>query len=156
LIKNARDNIDKASALMQAFSTMFLFFLISAGSVLIILGIMYWFSKNRKSCGDMASVFIRILAGVGLALVSTSSFSAFEFESITPISKVYLSVFSMIGITYISITRAVKSCPCVLPGFFVNYYLVSIPAHCPKLEMPALEPLASWQLPEMDPSQSGN
>jgi hypothetical protein len=76
LIKNANDNFDKASALMQAFSTVFLFFLISAGSVLIILGIIYWFGKNHKSRGEIASVFIRILAGVGLALVSASYLTA--------------------------------------------------------------------------------
>ncbi len=76
LTKNAKDNYAKASAVGEAFSTVFVFFLISAGCVLIILGIMYWFGKTHKSRGEMASVFVRIFAGVGLALVSTSIYTA--------------------------------------------------------------------------------
>lgn len=76
LTKNAKDNFSKADAVYQAFNTVFVFFLISAGCVLIILGIMYWFGKNHKSHVEIASVFVRLFAGIGLALVSTSYYTA--------------------------------------------------------------------------------
>lgn len=75
LSKVSKDNLDKALAIGQAFSTIFLFFLLSVGCVLITLGIMYWFGKNHKSRGEMASIFVRIFAGIGLALVSTSYYT---------------------------------------------------------------------------------
>jgi hypothetical protein len=76
ITKNAKDNMGKASAHMEAFGTVFLFFLISAGCVLILLGIMYWFGKSHKTRGEMVSVFVRVFAGTGLALVSTSYYTA--------------------------------------------------------------------------------
>jgi hypothetical protein len=75
LTKDAKDNFAKAEAVYVAYSTVFVFFLIAAGCVLILLGIMYWFGKNHKSRGEMVSVVVRIVAGAALALVSTSIYT---------------------------------------------------------------------------------
>lgn len=76
LTKNAKDNDGKALAVFKAFGTVFIFFLVSSGSVLFILGIMYWFGKKHKTSGEIVSGFVRVLAGIGLALVSTSYYTA--------------------------------------------------------------------------------
>jgi hypothetical protein len=58
LTKNAKDNVRRAFAVFQAYGTVFVFFLVSAGSVLIILGIVYWFGKKHKTRGEMVSGFV--------------------------------------------------------------------------------------------------
>jgi hypothetical protein len=70
LTKNAKDNGGKALVVFRAYGTVFVFFLVSSGTVLFILGIMYWFGKKHKNRGEIVSGFVRVLAGIGLALVS--------------------------------------------------------------------------------------
>jgi hypothetical protein len=76
LLKKAKTTYEHADAIFQAFYTVFVFFLISAGSVLILLGVLYWFGKSHKSRGEIGSVFIRVFAGLGLALISTSVYTS--------------------------------------------------------------------------------
>lgn len=52
------------------FNTVFYFFFIAAGCVLIVLGILYWCGKKHKSWGESASIVTRIVAGIGLGLVA--------------------------------------------------------------------------------------
>jgi low temperature requirement protein LtrA len=62
----------KVDALTQIFATVFLYFLIAAGSLLIVLGVMYWFGKSHKSKWEFLSIVVRVLVGIGLALVAIS------------------------------------------------------------------------------------
>ena len=40
-------------------------------SAVIILGVLYWFGKSHKSRAEWASIFVRVIIGLGLALLST-------------------------------------------------------------------------------------
>lgn len=64
--------LDKLAALASVFWTVFLYYIIAAGCLLIILGVMYWFGKKNKSRWEYGSIAVRIAVGVGLSLVSIS------------------------------------------------------------------------------------
>ena len=58
--------------LANVFWTVFLYYIIAGGCLLIILGVMYWFGKTNKSRWEYGSIAVRIAVGLGLALVSIS------------------------------------------------------------------------------------
>lgn len=77
---------DEASALFNIFNTVFYYFYISAGALLIILAVMYWFGKNHKSRGEYLSIAMRTVAGcavmVGLIAGTNLTIAAdFDFSS---------------------------------------------------------------------------
>ena len=59
----------KSSALVNVFSTVFIYFYIAAGSFLIVLATLYWFGKTQKSRGEWLSILLRSVVGVGIALL---------------------------------------------------------------------------------------
>jgi hypothetical protein len=79
------------------FNTVFYFFFIAAGCVLIVLGILYWCGKKHKSWGEKASIVTRIVAGVGLGLVAVvhTNISALKSYVLSPwlIPTVVLTFF---------------------------------------------------------------
>ena len=56
------------TAVLSAFSTVLLSFFIGAGSFLILLGIMYWFGKERITGSELYSVGVRVVSGTALVL----------------------------------------------------------------------------------------
>jgi hypothetical protein len=63
---------EKLDALMSVFVTVFLYYIIAAGCLLVVLGILYWFGKTHKSRWEYGSIVGRIAVGAGLSLVSIS------------------------------------------------------------------------------------
>jgi hypothetical protein len=63
---------DKVDALASVFSTVFLYFFIAGGCLLIVLAIMYWFGKTHKSRWEYGSIVVRAAVGIALTLVSVS------------------------------------------------------------------------------------
>ena len=68
-----KSEADTADALFTVFVTVFLYFLISAGCLLVILGVMYWFGKTHKSRWEYGSIVVRAVVGIALSLVAISS-----------------------------------------------------------------------------------
>ncbi|EEP79777.1 predicted protein [Uncinocarpus reesii 1704] len=66
-IETARERIDKLS---EKFFVVFRFFFISAGLVLVFMALLHWFSKSHKSRGEVMSIIITTVAGIGLSLTS--------------------------------------------------------------------------------------
>jgi ABC-type sugar transport system permease subunit len=64
--------LNKLEALASVFWTVFLYYIIAGGCLLIVLGVMYWFGKTNKSRWEYGSIAVRIAVGLGLALVSIS------------------------------------------------------------------------------------
>jgi hypothetical protein len=64
---------DKNAALSDVFWTVFIYYTIAAGCLLIVLGVMYWFGKTRKSRWEYGSIVVRIAVGIALTLVSIST-----------------------------------------------------------------------------------
>ncbi len=54
---------------IDLFVTVFYFFFIGAGCVLITLGVLYWCGKRHIAWAEMASVVTRFSAGIGLCLL---------------------------------------------------------------------------------------
>jgi hypothetical protein len=63
---------DRFLTLISVFATVFLYFFIAGGCLLIILAILYWFGKTHKSRWEYGSVVVRATVGTALALVSIS------------------------------------------------------------------------------------
>ena len=77
---------NEADALFNIFNTVFYYFYISAGALLVILAVMYWFGKNHKSRGEYLSIGMRTVAGcaimVGLIAGTNLTIAAdFDFSS---------------------------------------------------------------------------
>jgi hypothetical protein len=64
--------LNKLEALASVFWTVFLYYIIAGGCLLIFLGVMYWLGKTNKSRWEYGSIAVRIAVGLGLALVSIS------------------------------------------------------------------------------------
>lgn len=64
--------LSKLEELASVFWTVFLYYIIAGGCLLIVLGVMYWFGKTNKSRWEYGSIAVRISVGLGLALVSIS------------------------------------------------------------------------------------
>jgi hypothetical protein len=62
---------EKLSEIGSIFGTVFLYFFISAGCVLVLLSVMYYFGKTHKNRGELSSIAFRFFIGVGLALIAT-------------------------------------------------------------------------------------
>ena len=70
------DQSAKLAALFNVFGTVFAYFYIAAGAFLLLLGVMYWFGKTRKSMGEWVSILIRTVFGIGVALFCIFTFSS--------------------------------------------------------------------------------
>jgi hypothetical protein len=110
LTMNAKDNGGKALAVFRAYGTVFVFFLVSSGSVLFILGIMCWFGKNHKTSGEIVSGFVRVLAGIGLALVSTCYYTTVIGSLISSPLMIPLAVMVYLLCTSLHIPCSKCSC----------------------------------------------
>lgn len=64
------DKNAQAEALYSRFLTVFLYFFIAAGTVLIFLAALFWLGKRRHSRGEYLSIALRALVGIGLALIT--------------------------------------------------------------------------------------
>jgi hypothetical protein len=63
---------DKVDALASVFVTVFLYYLIAAGCLLVVLAVLYWFGKTHKSRWEFGSIIVRASVGAALCLVSIS------------------------------------------------------------------------------------
>ena len=57
---------ERSEALANVFSTVFAYVYIAAGSFAILLGVLYWFGKTRKSLAEWYAILIRVIFGLGL------------------------------------------------------------------------------------------
>jgi hypothetical protein len=64
--------LGKLEVLISVFVTVYLYYIIAGGCLLIVLGVLYWFGKTHKSRWEYGSIVIRIAVGIGLSLVSIS------------------------------------------------------------------------------------
>jgi hypothetical protein len=71
---------DAVQELSTLFSTVFFFFFIAAGFVLISLGVLCYFKKHLQLRRELAPILLRIVPGFGLALVTTVYASSVIFE----------------------------------------------------------------------------
>lgn len=55
---------------LNVFVVTFIYYVVGAGAVLILLGIMFWFGKRRKSRFEWTSLILRIAAGVALIVIT--------------------------------------------------------------------------------------
>jgi hypothetical protein len=62
----------KVIAMTNVFVTVFLYFIIAAGALLIALGVIYWVGKKYKSSWEYLSTLVRVAAGIGMTLVAIS------------------------------------------------------------------------------------
>ena len=81
LIVHASDDPVQLSEFITLFDTVFYFFFVAAGCVLISLGLLYWCGKKHKTSGEMASIVCRITAGVGLGLIAVIHTNTTAFRS---------------------------------------------------------------------------
>ena len=65
----------KLDALLSVFQTVFAYFFIAAGAFLLLLGVMYWFGKTRKSVGEWVSILVRTVFGICIVLFCIFAFS---------------------------------------------------------------------------------
>lgn len=65
-VDSATAELAQNDQLFNVFGTVFTYFYIAAGSFLVVLAVMYWFGKTRKSRGEWASVGVRVFAGAGI------------------------------------------------------------------------------------------
>ena len=68
--KTIKNPVDKYWAIILIFRVVYIFFFACAGSVLMVLAVMYWFGKSHKSRGEWASIFVRFFIGLALTLLS--------------------------------------------------------------------------------------
>ncbi len=61
-----KDIFKENDALFNVFDIAITYFYIAAGALLVILAIMYWFGKTKKSRDEWASIALRLLAGMAL------------------------------------------------------------------------------------------
>lgn len=59
---------EKNDALFNVFDTVLGYFFIAAAAFLIVLAIMYWFGKTKKTKGEWTSIAVRVIAGIGIAM----------------------------------------------------------------------------------------
>lgn len=69
----ANAELAKNSSLYNVFSTVFTYFPIAAGVFLVLLAVLYWFGKTRKTGGEWASVAVRAVAGCGLSMMALAA-----------------------------------------------------------------------------------
>ena len=55
---------------LETFSTVFFYFFIAAGLTLILLAVLFFLGKRRKSRGEYLSIGLRVLVGIALSLVA--------------------------------------------------------------------------------------
>jgi hypothetical protein len=72
---------DAVKELSTLFSTVFFFFFIAAGFVLISLGLLCYFKKHLQPRRKVAPILLRLVPGFGLTLVTTVYASTIIFES---------------------------------------------------------------------------
>jgi hypothetical protein len=63
---------DKEQAEWTVFDTVFNYFYIASGVLLIALAVMYWFGKTHKLRGEYVSIAIRAIVGTGLTFACLS------------------------------------------------------------------------------------
>ena len=74
--ETAENEVDVVNSLTtETFDTIFLYFFLSAGLVLVLASAMFLLGKRHKIRADYINLVIRTLAGVGLALLVTMGFS---------------------------------------------------------------------------------
>jgi hypothetical protein len=69
-LAHTKTALQKIAAIGDVFAAVFVYFFISAGLVLVLLSVMYWFGKKNKSRGELASIMVRFWIGVALALLA--------------------------------------------------------------------------------------
>ncbi|KAL9105824.1 MAG: hypothetical protein Q9187_008654, partial [Circinaria calcarea] len=79
--KKTGDKAEELDAIFNVFTTVYLYFFIGAGLALILLASLFWLGKRRKSRGEFLSIGLRVLVGLGLALLSTMYVSLEKEES---------------------------------------------------------------------------
>lgn len=66
--------VAKLAASLNVFATVFAYFYIAAGAFLLLLAVMYWFGKTKKSVGEWLSILVRVVFGVCVAMFCLFSF----------------------------------------------------------------------------------
>ena len=56
--------------LYAIYNTVFVYFFVCSGIALVLLAALFWLGKRRKSRGEFLSIALRIIVGIGLALLA--------------------------------------------------------------------------------------
>ena len=68
--EEATDPIDRANHIFDLFETVYIYFFVFAGLVLILLAVLFLLGKKKKLRGELLSVAVRLGAGLGLSLLA--------------------------------------------------------------------------------------
>jgi hypothetical protein len=66
--------VAEVTAAGDRFNTVFIYFYISAGAFLLVLGMLYWFGKTRKTRGEWLSILLRTIFGLGIVAFCATTF----------------------------------------------------------------------------------
>ena len=67
---SGEDAIERANAIFNLFETVYIYFFIFAGFVLVLLSFLFMLGKRKKLRGEMLSVAVRMLSGIGLSMLA--------------------------------------------------------------------------------------
>lgn len=66
---------ERFDALANVFATVFAYVYIAAGAFIIMLGVLYWFGKTRKSLAEWYAILIRVVLGILLCAFCAIGFT---------------------------------------------------------------------------------
>ena len=67
----AKNLVNAQEDIFATFTTVFLYFFVAAGVTLILLALLFYLGKRRKTRGEYLSMAVRIFFGLGLTLIAT-------------------------------------------------------------------------------------
>ena len=78
--------VDQVAAIVDLFSTVYIYFFSAAGLCLIFLAVLFWLGKRRKLRGEVLSIGVRIAIGIGLSLLSLMDLPSLSADDNSAIS----------------------------------------------------------------------
>lgn len=100
---------DQTSKLFGVFNLVFIYFFVTAGLTLIIMGVLAWLSEKPKKLGDYVRSSANFVVGLGLCLLSLMSFSEaegnFAFSSWV-LPTLCLSLFLVVVVNHVRFGKA--------------------------------------------------
>ena len=83
---NTGDPLLALVGIFDLFQTVFIYFFIAAGLCLIFLAVLFWVGKRRKLRGEILSIGVRLLIGLGLCLLSLMDLPVYQANDNSPIN----------------------------------------------------------------------
>lgn len=111
-IKKEKDYAKKVNYYEEGYKFALMYYYIAAGALLIVLALLFWFGRQRKTKSEWTSIGIRILAGMGLPVMIVSPLmekpgddSTFRFE----FSYLLIPIVSLAYLLVVIVDNIVKA-----------------------------------------------